>query len=196
MALPWFMAGATVSVMLAYFLDGDVRQTEKTHAVHDSVVMGIALGLSVTVAQGMQTVIAEHWDPPVNWYYVPIVGFAGFLCGAIIGYMVPRACRENLLSPTDPAMARLLGQLLAQARTVRGSEQAARDWAFSPHNELCELTPAEAVHYERLQADVWRLVDTEAGAPKPSVSKAGDPYTPVDRDVVSRLPYPGIVPAE
>jgi len=79
MALPWILAGATVSVMLAYFLGGDVRRTDKSHALHDSIVIGIALGLSVAVAQGIQTAVSEHWDPQGGWDYVPIVGFAGLL---------------------------------------------------------------------------------------------------------------------
>jgi hypothetical protein len=196
MALPWILAGATVSVTLAYFLGGDVRRTDKAHAVRDSIVMGVALGLSVAVAQGIQTAVAEHLDPQGGWGYVPLVGFAGLLCGAVIGYMVPRACRDNLITPTDPATARLLGNLLARAQNVRGSEQAAREWAFSPNKELRGLTPAEAVQYERLQADVWRLADGKVGAGKPRAPKDGDPPSVVTRDVVSPTPNPGIVPAE
>jgi len=196
MALPWILAGATVSVMLTYFLGGDPRRTGKTDALRDSVVMGIALGLSVAVAQGIQTALAEHFDPQGGWFYVPIVGLAGLLCGAVIGYMVPRACRDNLVTPIDPAAARLLGKLLVRAQNGRGSEQAAREWAFSPNSELRGLTPAEAVQYERLQADVWRLADGAAGVRKPNAPNGGDPASPISRDVGSPIPNPGMVPAE
>jgi len=100
--------------------------------------------------------------------------------------MVPRACRDNLVTPTDPAAARLLGDLLLRAQNVRGSEQAAREWVFSPNKGLRGLTPAEAVQYERLQADVWRLADSEVGAARLNSLSRG----------ASRLPNPGIVPAE
>jgi hypothetical protein len=197
MALPWVLAGGTVSILLAYFLGGEVRRTDMAYRLRDARVMGIGLGLSVAAAQLIQMAIADRWAPgEVYWPYVPLVGFAGFLCGAVIGYMVPRACRDNLLTPTDPAMARLLRKLLTRAQSVRGSEQEARDWAFSPHNELRGLTPAEAVQYERLQPDVWRLLDGEARMGKSISVKVGDQSVSDDRGVVSAVPSPAIVPAE
>jgi hypothetical protein len=98
--------------------------------------------------------------PPLS--QVPIVGLAGFACGAVVGFKVPAACRINLVTPVDPVMARALRDLLAQAESALGSEAAAEDWVFTPHSELDGITPAEAVQYKTHATGVGRLLENEA----------------------------------
>jgi hypothetical protein len=94
--------------------------------------------------------------------YVPIVGVAGFACGAVIGFLVPQAYRANLATPLDPIMARALRELLRQAETTLGTRAAAEDWVFIPRSELGGITPAEAVQYKTQATGVRGLLEREA----------------------------------
>jgi hypothetical protein len=159
-AAPWFLAGGTVSVVLAYFLGGDVRRTNSTQRVRDAAFLGISLGLASTAAQVIQVAISSKVADPISLSLVsaPIEGLAGFLCGAIIGFMVPSACRTNLVAPPDPKTARALRNLLDEAQTALGDRTAAENWVFTPHDDLPGITPAEAVQYEGLATGVQDLL--------------------------------------
>jgi hypothetical protein len=164
-ALPWFLAGATVSVVLACSVGGDVRRTDQRQRIHDAVVLGICLGLAAASAQLIQTALSESMFNEANrptYGLVPILGLAGFACGSVIGFLVPHACRANIVTPLDPALARALRELLAQAEAALGSLDAAKNWVFTPHDELRGITPAEAVQYQGLATGMFRLLDTEA----------------------------------
>jgi hypothetical protein len=162
-ALPWFLAGATASAVLASLMGGDVRRTDKHQRLRDALWLGVALGIAVVLAQLVQSDLAERLKDidrtPIE--AVPIIGFVGFACGVIIGYMVPYACRANLMTPPDPGMARTLRDLLARAETSLGSRAAASDWVFLPNTALRGITPAEAIQYEGYKNPVRQLLDSE-----------------------------------
>jgi hypothetical protein len=162
-ALPWLLAGATVSVTLAYMLGGDVRRTDKLQRVHDAIILGIGLGLAAASAQLIQSSLADVLgsDDKAPLAYVPIIGFVGFLCGGVIGFMVPWACRVNLMTPPDPSMASALRDLLREAETSLGTRAAAENWVFTPRDQLRGITPAEAVQYKGLATGVRRLLNGE-----------------------------------
>jgi hypothetical protein len=165
-AVPWFLAGATVSVILAYFLGGDVRRTNMRDRLHDALMLGVGLGLAAGTAQLLQTAFVDLLDPAeaIPHQYVLVEGFSGFLCGAVIGFMVPAACRANLITPRDPKVARALRNLLRQAEISLRDRAKAEDWVFTAHPELPDLpgiSPAEAVQYEGLATGVQRLLDSD-----------------------------------
>jgi hypothetical protein len=89
---------------------------------------------------------------------------AGFACGAVIGFLVPWACKTNLVTPPDPITARALRDLLREAESALGSKVAADNWVFTPHADLGGVTPAEAVHYKTHATGVRRLLESEASA--------------------------------
>ncbi len=165
-AVPWFLAGATVSVILAYFLGGDVRRTKGPQRLHDALMLALGLGLAAGTAQLLQTAFVDLLDSAeaIPHQYVLVEAFSGFLCGAVIGFMVPAACRANIVTPRDPKVARALRNLLHQAEISLGTRAGAEDWLFTAHSELSELpgiSPAEAVQYEGLATGVQRLLDND-----------------------------------
>jgi hypothetical protein len=162
-AMPWLLVGATASAVLASSLGGDVRRIDRSQRVRDALFLGIAVSLAAASAQLIQSSLMDFLGegmPPLS--QVPIVGLAALACGAVVGFMVPVACRTNLVTPVDPIMARALRELLAQAETALGSEAAAGDWVFTPHSELDGITPAEAVQYKTQATGVGRLLESEA----------------------------------
>jgi hypothetical protein len=162
-ALPWLLAGATASVLLASLMGGDVRRAGKPARARDAVTVGLGLGLAAALAQLIQIslnfVLAGEITP---LRLVPIVGLAGLACGAVLGLLVPQACRANLVTPPDRTMAGVLGNLLRQAETILGSRVAAKDWVFMPRNELGGITPAEAIQYKTHATGVRRILESEA----------------------------------
>jgi hypothetical protein len=75
------------------------------------------LGLAAASAQLIQTALSESlFHEPPSFGLVPIVGLAGFACGSVIGFMVPHACRANIVTPLDPALARALRELAGSSR--------------------------------------------------------------------------------
>jgi hypothetical protein len=182
-AIPWFITGATVSVILANLVGRDVREQGQLRRLRDALVLGLGLGLAAAFAQLTQTSLSIAlvdlfgsilpWleAPPggTDWLvFMPIeVGAAGLVCGAIIGYLAPHACRENLAAPPDWEMAGGLATLTARAVKVFGSEAAAKDWVFAPQAQLGGITPAEAWRYQGHVATVERLL--EAARPDPPV---------------------------
>jgi hypothetical protein len=176
-ALPWMLPGATVCVILAWSIGGDVRRTDTRQRIRDAIVLEIGLGIAVAAAQLIQTALMEIvFGEKAIWYFVPIVGLAGAGCGAVIGFMVPYACRANIVTPLDPMVARDLRRLRDRADAAFGSKIAAANWLFMPNNELSGVTPAEAVQYKTratgvhslLQQDVARILDeTQSGSSAP-----------------------------
>jgi hypothetical protein len=172
-ALPWLLVGATASVLLASLMGGDVRRTGKPQRVRDAIIMGGGLGLATATAQMIQTSLSNVLigeTAPLG--LVPIVGLAGFACGTAIGFVVPHACRANLVRPFDPIMAGALRYLLDQAESILGTRAAAEDWVSLPRNELGGITPAEAVQYKTRATGVRRLLESEAPPQRRTTSGA------------------------
>ena len=163
-ALFWFLAGATASAMLASRISGDVRRFDMSDRVRDAAWFGVGLGLAVALAQLLQSALASRLQDPyaTPLSVVPIVALVGLVCGAIIGFMVPYACKENLATPTDPVMARQLRNLLREAKTTLGTAALAENWVFSPHNGLNGITPAEAIQHEGYANVVRTLLNSDA----------------------------------
>jgi Protein of unknown function (DUF2384) len=162
-ALPWLLAGATVSVVLAKLLGGEVRRTSIRHRVQDALILGFALGSAAATAQLFQIAIADNLGlkaAPLD--LVPILSLAGFACGGVIGLMVPYACRLYLVSPSDRTITRQQQKLLRRAETVLGTREAGEDWLFRPHLDLDGITPAEAAQHQTYATSVQRLLDTLA----------------------------------
>lgn len=163
-ALPWLLAGATAGAVLASRMSGDVRRTGKRQRLRDAAWLGAALGIAVLLAQLMQSAIGEQLQDidrvPIGWMML-VIGLVGFMCGAVLGFMVPYACRANVVTPPDPGMVRMLRDLLSRAETSLGSKDAASNWVFSPHNALRGITPAEAIQYEGYENQLRQLLDNE-----------------------------------
>jgi hypothetical protein len=178
-AFPWLLAGATLSVLLACVLGSDVRHTGRHYRLRDAAVLGIGLSLAVVAAQLVQSALADVLGsddvPPFG--FAPIVGFAGFLCGAVIGFMVPRTSRANLVTPSDPIAVRMLRDLLQRAERVFGSRAAAEDWVFKPHLRLRGISPAEAIQYQAYANEVQQLLDSEGPAGRGTLSVHSNPST-------------------
>jgi hypothetical protein len=164
-ALPWLLAGATASAVLASSLGGDARLTNRSQRVIDAVFIGGALGVAVGSAQLLQNSLMEMIDhTPRSVDEIITVGLAGFACGAVIGFKVPWGYKTNLVTPPDPVMARALRDLLRQAESALGSKVAAENWVFTPHPDLGWITPAEAAQYKTHATGVKRLLESEAAA--------------------------------
>ena len=164
-ALPWLLAGATASAVLASSLGGDARSTNRSQRVIDAVFIGGALGVAVGSAQLLQNSLMEMIDhTPRSVDEIITVGLAGFVCGAVIGFKVPWGYKTNLVTPPDPVMARALRDLLRQAESALGSKVAAENWVFTPHPDLGWITPAEAAQYKTHATGVKRLLESEAAA--------------------------------
>jgi hypothetical protein len=170
-ALPWFLAGAAVSAVVARLLGGNMQQSNRSRRVYEAFVLGSWLGVAVALAQLMQISYAPSPAsiPPekVDEFMlsqikdVPIISLAGFLCGAVIGFVVPHAYRANLASPPNRNLARALRGLLDRAEALLGSNSAAADWVFTPHADLDGITPAEAIQHKSLATGVGRLLEDE-----------------------------------
>ncbi len=179
--LPWFLAGATVSVAIAWMIGGDVRRTGRRQRIQDAVILGVALGIAAAVATLIQVSLSEYeFNREAVYDDVPIVGLAGAVCGTIIGFMVPQACRANLVTPQNRIIARALRDLLARAEAVLGSKAAAEDWVFMPRAELEGITPAEAMQHKGYATGVVRLLEDEE-SPRPDAMRPerGVKLTPV-----------------
>jgi hypothetical protein len=165
-ALPWLLAGAMASALLADRLGGDVRRTDRKSRVHDALVLGGGLGLAVAAAYLMQISLKSVLlsEKAAAFGYVPMVGLAGFACGAVIGFVVPNAFRAHLVKPYDLTMARALRDLLRHAEVVLGSKDSAADWVFTPHREFGGVTPAEATQHKAYATGVLRHLDREAAS--------------------------------
>jgi hypothetical protein len=164
-ALPWLLAGATASAVLASSLAGDARLTGRSQRAIDAILLGGALALAVGWAALLQYALMEKFEgKPWDLGDVISLGLAGFACGAVIGFKVPWACKTNLVTPPDRATAGVLWELLVQAESELGSKVAAQNWIFSPNADLGGITPAEAVQYTTRATGVKRLLESEASA--------------------------------
>jgi hypothetical protein len=144
-------------------LRGDVRRIDRSQRVREAIILGIAVGLAAGAAYAIQLALKEKLEgASVSFRDVLLIALAAFACGAVIGFKVPVACRINLVTPLDPIMARVLRDLLAQAKVALGSETAARDWVFAPNGDLNGITPAEAAEYKTQATGVGRLLEAEA----------------------------------
>ena len=168
-ALPWLLVGMTASVVLVIRLSGDVRRTGMSDRLRDAIFLAGALGAAAAAAQLIQTSLVDTFrdlglsrDPVPSLNLVSIDGLAEFACGAVIGFMVPRAYRNNLVAPSDPTTARALRDLLREARATLGSKAAGDDWVFTPNDDLRGITPAEAMQYKTHATGVGSLLENEA----------------------------------
>jgi len=166
-ALPWFLAGAIASALLAWNLGGDVRRTDSTSRWRDGLIFGGWLCGAYAMAQLTQSALTHTAfvngliGRDASFALVPILGLEGFACGAVIGLMVPYACRANIVSPATPTLGSALRDLLRHARAKLGDKTAAESWVFTPHEELGGITPAEAVQYKGYATGVPALLDHE-----------------------------------
>ena len=161
-ALPWLLAGAFASALLARLLGGDVRRIDQASRKRDAMIFGAWLCGAYAMAQLIQTALAkELTGQAASFSLVPVVGLEGFACGAVIGYMVPYACRANIMSPPTTSLGRVLRDLLRYAKAELGDKEAARNWVFTPHSELGGITPAEAVQYKGYATGVPALLSHE-----------------------------------
>jgi hypothetical protein len=162
-AFPWMLVGATAAAVFASSLRGDVRRLGPSERMREAIVLGVAVALAAAAAQSIQAALMEKLEGiPASYGDVPLVALAAFACGASIGFKVPVAWRINLMTPLNPTMTHALRDLLAQARTALGSNAAAEDWVFEPHNEPDGITPAETVQYKTHATGVGRLLESEA----------------------------------
>jgi hypothetical protein len=163
-ALPWFVAGAAASCVIAVLLAGDVRGTTRRDRECDALVLGGVLGLAVAFAADVQGALGDFLDGKSRSYLEIIsagaaVGLAGAACGAVIGFMVPKVCKSNIVTPFSAEMIKALDRALQSARASIGDDDAAKTWLFTPRNELGGISPAEAVQHTQLDRVKQILAD-------------------------------------
>ena len=162
-AAPWFVTGATVSVMVAVTVGRHITRGTIEDRTHDMISQGTALGLAAALAQLVQgslneLLLKDLFGPFSPFPVVPMVGLVGAACGAAIGFLVPATCRANLTKPSDRIMARALQELRIQAEKTVG-KTAAEAWIFEARPELGGITPAEAVQHKGRATSAARLLD-------------------------------------
>ena len=172
-AVPWVLAGATVSIVLCQLLGGDARRADKRRRMRDAVTLGGRLALAAALAGLVQLSLNQYLglssagqrlsDLQVLEEAV-LTGLAAFACGAVIGYKVPQASRADLEKPFDNTARRGLGDLLSQAESVLGSRTDAENWVFMPRDDLGGIAPAEAVRYRGHATGVKLLLEGEASS--------------------------------
>jgi hypothetical protein len=169
-ALPWLLVGMTASIFLVIRLGGDVRRIGTADRLRDAIVVAAAVGIAAAVAQLIQTCLVDKFIDLVlmtkeslpSIKLVLIEGLAEFACGAVIGFVVPVACRANVVTPPDPITARTLRDLQRDASAALGSKAAGDDWLFTPNDDLCGITPAEALQYRTYATGVGNLLEIGA----------------------------------
>ena len=178
-ALPWFIAGGTVSVIVANIIGRNLVREKRTQRIRDAACLAIGLGIAVLLSALIQDSLIDHWlQRPINWPFIPIIGLAGAACGAVIGFLVPQACRDNIVAPSGRIMTHALQDLMNRARATLGDEAKATEWVLTPRMELDGITPAEAVQYKGLATSVLRLladVNVSARNDSPVGDNAGRP---------------------
>jgi hypothetical protein len=169
-AFPWSLVGMTATIVLVIGLGGDVRRIGTAYRLRDAIVMAAALGVAAAVAQLIQTSFVDKFvgldlmtkESLPSGELVWIEGLAEFACGAVIGFVVPFACRANVVTPVDPITARALRDLQRDARTALGSRAGGDDWVFTPNDDLRGITPAEALQYRTYATGVGNLLEIAA----------------------------------
>jgi hypothetical protein len=168
-AFPWSLVGMTASIFLVLRLGGDVRRTGTADRLRDAIMMATALGIAAAAAQLIQTSFVDYFRG-LGWTNEPlpadrlvwIEGLAEFACGAVIGFVVPFACRTNVITPVDPIVAHALRDLQRSATTALGSKAVGGDWVFTPNDDLRGITPAEAIQYRTHATGVDNLLEIAA----------------------------------
>ena len=186
-ALPWLLVGMTASIFLVIRLGGDVRRIGTADRLRDAIVVAAALGIAAAAAQLIQTSLVDAFrDLGLTKESLPsdklvwIEGLAEFACGAVIGFVVPQACRVNVVTPSDPITARTLRDLQRDARTALGSKAAGDAWVFTPNDDLRGITPAEALQYRTHATGVGSLLEIAAQRQREETRPDGsDRPTPV-----------------
>jgi hypothetical protein len=168
-ALPWLLVGMTASIFIVIRLGGDVRRIGTADRLRDAIVVAAALGIAAASAQLIQTSLVDAFrdhgltmEPLPPNKLVWIEGWAEFACGGVIGFVVPLACRANVVTPSDPITARTLRDLRRDARIALGSKAAGDDWVFTPNDDLRGITPAEALQYRTHATGVGNLLEIAA----------------------------------
>jgi hypothetical protein len=159
-ALPWFVPGATVSVLLALTVGRNITRRTIADRRRDMTLFGLALGIAAALAQLIQNslyIILLNQTSSV-FDTVPALGLVGVACGAVIGFMVPTQCRANLVTPAARVKVRALQDLRDKAYGIM-DKTAADVWIFQARDELNGITPAEAVQYKGRQTSAMRLLD-------------------------------------
>jgi F0F1-type ATP synthase membrane subunit c/vacuolar-type H+-ATPase subunit K len=167
---------ATASAVLAGRISGDAGRVDKPHRLRDAIVLGIAVGLAAVTAQLIQGSLSDfvfHEIDAPPFKIVPIVGLAGLACGVVIGFMVPQACRANIVAPPHADMARALWSLLRQAESALGTKAAAEDWGVHAKRRPRGIIPAEAAQYKTQATGVGRLLENEASRRHEEVRREG-----------------------
>ena len=163
-ALPWFVAGAAASCLIAALLTGDVRRTRRRDRARDALILGAALGLAAAFGADAQGALGDSVKGGHHGYLELIwaraaVGLAGAACGMVLGYMVPKACRANIATPFSAETAKALDKAMQAARAQLGGDEAAKNWLYTPRNDLGGITPAEAVQHTQLDRVKQILAD-------------------------------------
>ncbi|WP_301589125.1 hypothetical protein [Sabulicella glaciei] len=166
-AAPWFLVGASFSVLLASRLDGDVRRVTLADRARDAAVAGIGLALAVVAAsiiqEGLEAAIRGAPSPAtVEPFLLP--GTIGLLVGGIMGFVLPKAFRREIMRPARTQARLALRELMDRAKQRLGEDAEA--WAFTRPEEDTDIriTPAEALRYRSHATGVWALLDQVAAA--------------------------------
>jgi hypothetical protein len=183
-AMPWFTAGAMVSVVIAYRLGGDVRRSDGASQLWDALWLACGLGVAAGMADLFQTSTVEYLKslgiateadrlaplraPAQILGFALLSALAGFVCGGIIGLKVPAAYKSELRNPKGKVGSKALRDLLSIAEVAKGSRAAAEDWVFGPHEDMNGLTPAEGVRYRELTTGVRGLLAKPARSDRPT----------------------------
>lgn len=164
-AAPWFLAGATVSVVLAQTVGRNVAGSSLADRKRDAVRLGLALGVAAAFAQLTQDSLMQFLlNQPLSLLLIVPIGVMGAACGAIIGFVVPSTCKASLMAPPDRIMAHALQELVSQTEKTLGTKESAEAWVFAARPELGGITPAEAIQFKSRATSTWRLLDNTAGA--------------------------------
>jgi hypothetical protein len=159
MPFPWVIAGATLGVILATRMAGDIRRTTLRDRSKDAFLIGGAMGLAAAAAMLIQSSVEQQLLGRGHFEFVLNTGFAGFICGWLVGFLVPQLAKSMILSPPNPENIKALKNLRKQATIVLADENAVDDWLFKPHPDLRCITPAEAIGYKGRATGVKGLLD-------------------------------------
>lgn len=172
-ALPWFLAGATFSVLLVRRFDGDLQRVEWRHRLRDALTIAVGLGVAVAFAELLQAGLSAGSIPFSPILLLKQFGVA-FVMGFAMGFTVPAAFRWDMMTPPGSLARYALRDLLASAKQKLGGDAEAKRWAFTlPEDDTrIPITPAEAISYRSYATSVWTLLN-EAAAAQPATHPLG-----------------------
>ncbi len=145
-AMPWFVAGAAASCLIAALLTGDVRRTRRRDRARDALILGAALGLAAAFGADAQDALGDSVKEattlsrahlrrrrrrarrrrPAAWYW-------GTWCLKPAVRTSPRPSRRT---------AKALDKAMQAARALIRGDEAAKNWLYTPRNDLGGITPA------------------------------------------------------